>query len=91
MFLFYREQFSGIYLFSFAVIIVGVLVYGLRSTKEAPPQSRYNLFRNESDHPSVAEARGDETSPLPADDTDLTEEEREQMHKDFNRQLNGTN
>ncbi|XP_072036683.1 solute carrier family 35 member F2-like [Amphiura filiformis] len=81
--------FSGIYFFSFAIIIIGVLIYGLRATKEAPRESRYNFFRNESEHPS--DAGVDEISPLPTDERELTEEEREQMHKDFNRHLNGTN
>ena len=84
-------QFSGIYIFAFSIIILGVIIYGLKQTREAPPNSRYNIFQNENEPASVLPPEGEETSPLPADDRDLTEEEREQMHKDFNNHLNGTN
>ena len=84
-------QFSGIYIFAFSIIILGVIIYGMKQTWEAPAHSRYNIFRNENEPVSVLPPEGEETSPLPADDTDLTEEERERMHKDFNNHLNGTN
>ena len=80
-------QFSGIYILSFVVIIVGVLLYSIHGTKEAAPDSRYNLFRDE--HETVPNVESDANTLN--GEGELTEEERDQMHKEFNRHLNGTN
>ncbi|XP_033635676.1 solute carrier family 35 member F2-like [Asterias rubens] len=83
----FKYTFNALYLASFSVILVGIVVYSLLPTREAASNSRYNLFKDEPGMNSESEERPAlHTATGPEE---LTEEEKESWHKAASESLNG--
>ncbi|XP_072178843.1 solute carrier family 35 member F2-like [Diadema setosum] len=95
----FHFAFSGLYLFGFAVIMVGVLVYSLKPTKQgAASAGAYSLFQNEqaaSGGQRAPEEDGDDSriqcisTTTDIEDGNAEPSATEELHKEFNRSLNG--
>ncbi|XP_022089851.1 solute carrier family 35 member F2-like [Acanthaster planci] len=93
----FHYAFSGLYVGSFVVIVLGIIVYSILLPRDAQHNffrrfkflGRYQLFRNERSANSEGEANPDLT--VSSCGAELTEEERESWHRAANETLNGTN